>query len=394
MSPPPDRRALAWLAAAHALNDMYQSAVPALLPFLVAERGLTYAAAGGLVLAASAVSSLLQPLLGAASDRRALPALMPVGILVAGAGIAAAALAPNYVLTAAAVLVSGVGVAAFHPEAARHANYASGARRATGMSVFSVGGNLGIAAGPALVTLLASAGGVRGVAWMALPAAFAALLLVRELPRLASFRPAVEAARGISPEPPRWGAFLTLSAIIVIRSMMSFGLTAFIPLWLVSARSVPRGRATLALTVMLLAGAAATLVGGRLADRFGRRRVLVGSLLPLAPLIFATLATPRPGGHRAPRAHGGVLDRELQRRGRHGPGIPPRTRRDRRGRHDGSRDRARRRRRTPPRTSRGSLGRRLGLRPDRGSAGRRRVARARPSRAPASQTGSPERSVR
>ena len=290
----PDRRALTWLAAAHALNDMYQSAVPALLPFLVAERGLTYAAAGGLVLAASAVSSLLQPLLGAASDRRALPALMPVGILVAGAGIAAAALAPNYALTAAAVLVSGVGVAAFHPEAARHANYASGARRATGMSIFSVGGNLGIAAGPALVTLLASAGGVRGVAWMALPAAFAALLLVRELPRLASFRPAVEAARGASPEPPRWGAFLTLSSIIVIRSMMSFGLTAFIPLWLVSARGVPRGRATLALTVMLLAGAVATLVGGRLADRFGRRRVLVGSLLPLAPLIFATLATPGP----------------------------------------------------------------------------------------------------
>lgn len=294
MSRSPNRRALVSLAAAHAVNDMYQSAVPALLPFLVAERGLSYAAAGGLVLAASAVSSVLQPLLGAASDRRGLPFLMPLGILLAGAGIAGAALAPGYALTAAAVLVSGAGVAVFHPEAARHANYASGARRATGMSVFSVGGNLGVAMGPAAVTLLASAGGVPGVAWMAAPAALSAVLLARELPVLASFRPAAEAVRAAAPEAPRWGAFVSLASIIVIRSMMSFGLTAFVPLWLVSARGVPRGRATLVLTVMLLAGAAATLVGGRLADRFGRRRVLVGSLLPLAPLILLTLVTPGP----------------------------------------------------------------------------------------------------
>jgi FSR family fosmidomycin resistance protein-like MFS transporter len=290
----PDRNALTILAAAHAVNDAYQSAVPALLPFLIAERGLTYAAAGGLVLAASAVSSFLQPLLGAASDRRALPFLMPLGILLAGAGIAAATLAPGYALTAAAVLVSGAGVAVFHPEAARHANYASGQKRATGMSIFSVGGNLGIALGPAAVTLLATAGGVRGVAWMAAPAVLAAVLLTRELPRLAAFRPAAEAVLAASPAPPRWGAFLSLSSIITIRSMMSFGLTASIPLWLVSARGVPRSQATLALTVMLLAGAGATLAGGRLADRFGRRRVLVASLLPLAPLIALTLATPGP----------------------------------------------------------------------------------------------------
>jgi FSR family fosmidomycin resistance protein-like MFS transporter len=294
MPRPPDRNALTILAAAHAVNDAYQSAVPALLPFLIAERGLTYAAAGGLVLAASAVSSFLQPLLGAASDRRALPFLMPLGILLAGAGIAAATLAPGYALTAAAVLVSGAGVAVFHPEAARHANYASGEKRATGMSIFSVGGNLGVALGPAAVTILATAGGVRGVAWMAAPAVLAAVLLTRELPRLAAFRPAAEAVLAASPAPPRWGAFLSLSSIITMRSMMSFGLTAFIPLWLVSARGIPRSRATLALTVMLLAGAGATLAGGRLADRFGRRRVLVASLLPLAPLIALTLATPGP----------------------------------------------------------------------------------------------------
>lgn len=200
MSRSPNRRALVSLAAAHAVNDMYQSAVPALLPFLVAERGLSYAAAGGLVLAASAVSSVLQPLLGAASDRRGLPFLMPLGILLAGAGIAGAALAPGYALTAAAVLVSGAGVAVFHPEAARHANYASGARRATGMSVFSVGGNLGVAMGPAAVTLLASAGGVPGVAWMAAPAALSAVLLARELP---SSPRSVRRRRPSGPRPPR-----------------------------------------------------------------------------------------------------------------------------------------------------------------------------------------------
>jgi FSR family fosmidomycin resistance protein-like MFS transporter len=292
-----DRRALSWLAAGHVVNDMNQGAVPALLPFLIAERGLTYAAAGGVVLAATLLSSLIQPVLGHLSDRRPLPFLIPLGVLAAGGGLALAGAVTSYPATIAAILLSGAGVAAFHPESARYANYASGERRATGMSVFSVGGNLGIALGPVAIAVLAGSGGVARVTWMILPAGLMATLLARELPRLRPLRPnAAHALAQTGADGPRWGPFARLSGVIVIRSLFAFGLVSFVPLYLVKVRGVPKEQAALAVTAMLLAGAFATLVGGRLADRFGRRAVLVGFLLPLAPLLVFFLRVPGVAG--------------------------------------------------------------------------------------------------
>jgi FSR family fosmidomycin resistance protein-like MFS transporter len=288
-----DRRALSWLAAGHVVNDMNQGAVPALLPFLIAERGLTYTAAGGIVLAATLLSSLIQPVLGHLSDRRPLPFLIPLGVLAAGGGLALAGAVTSYPATIAAILLSGAGVAAFHPESARYANYASGERRATGMSVFSVGGNLGIALGPVAIAALAGSGGVARITWMILPAVLMAALLARELPRLRPLRPqAAHVLAQAGADGPRWSAFARLSGVIVIRSLFAFGLVSFVPLYLVRVRGVPKEAAALAVTAMLLAGALATLAGGRLADRFGRRAVLVGFLLPLAPLLVFFLRVP------------------------------------------------------------------------------------------------------
>ncbi len=288
-----DRRALSWLAAGHVVNDMNQGAVPALLPFLIAERGLTYTAAGGIVLAATLLSSLIQPVLGHLSDRRPLPFLIPLGVLAAGGGLALAGAVTSYPATIAAILISGAGVAAFHPESARYANYASGERRATGMSVFSVGGNLGIALGPVAIAALAGSGGVARITWMILPAGLMAALLARELPQLRPLRPQVaHALAQAGADGPRWRAFARLSGVIVIRSLFAFGLVSFVPLYLVRVRGVPKEAAALAVTAMLLAGALATLAGGRLADRFGRRAVLVGFLLPLAPLLVFFLRVP------------------------------------------------------------------------------------------------------
>src|SRR5436305_3508742 len=149
-----DRRGIGVLSAGHACVDMCQGAVPALLPFLVAQRGYSYGAASALVLAATVASSIVQPLFGLASDRRSMPWLMPAGLLVAGIGLAVAGLVHPYGLTFAAITLSGLGVAAYHPEASPYANYVSGRRRATGMSLFSVGGNAGFALGPLVVTPL------------------------------------------------------------------------------------------------------------------------------------------------------------------------------------------------------------------------------------------------
>ena len=131
-----DRRAMAALSAGHLCTDLAQGAVPALLPFLLIRDHLSYAAASALVLAATISSSVIQPLFGHLSDRLSLPWLMPLGPALGGLGIALVGVSSSYGLIFAAVLLSGVGVAAFHPEGSRFANYVSGARRASGMSLF------------------------------------------------------------------------------------------------------------------------------------------------------------------------------------------------------------------------------------------------------------------
>ena len=136
-----DRRSLAVLASGHGCADMAQGAIPALLPFLIDQRGISYGAAGALVLVTSVGSSAIQPLFGLGSDRLSLPWLMPLGVLLAGLGIALVGITSSYPATAAAVALSGLGVASFHPEGARFANEVSGDRRGQGMSFFSLGGS-------------------------------------------------------------------------------------------------------------------------------------------------------------------------------------------------------------------------------------------------------------
>src|SRR5919199_606051 len=165
-----DKRAMAVLSAGHLFTDVNQGAVAALVPFLVAERGLSLAAAGTLVLAATLSSSIVQPLFGHFSDRKPLPALMPLGVILGGLGISLVGVAPNYPLILVCVILSGLGVAAFHPESARFANYVSGTGRARGMSFFSVGGNAGFALGPVISTPLIVIFGLPGALFLALPA--------------------------------------------------------------------------------------------------------------------------------------------------------------------------------------------------------------------------------
>ncbi len=109
-------RLLGTLLLGHLTTDLAQGMIPALLPFFIAERGLSYAAAGGLVLAATVASSIVQPVFGYFADRRPSPWLVPAGVAIAGIGVALAGVAPTYPLIAAAVAFHGLGVAAFHPE--------------------------------------------------------------------------------------------------------------------------------------------------------------------------------------------------------------------------------------------------------------------------------------
>lgn len=287
------------LSAGHLFTDVNQGAVAALIPYLVSERGISLAAAGTLMLAATVSSSVVQPLFGVFSDNKPLPALMPLGVLLAGVGIALAGIAPSYPLILLCVVLSGLGVAAFHPEAARFANYVSSSSgRARGMSFFSVGGNIGFALGPALTTPLVVAFGLPGALFLILPAGIMAAVLFHELPRLRSFRPKKIERKDGSPanEPEAWGPFVRMTLVVAVRSFVYFGLVSFVASYYHQVLGTSAALGNAALTVMLGAGAVGTLVAGPLADRFGRRTILLASmaLLPVLLFVFAFLG-PFPG---------------------------------------------------------------------------------------------------
>ncbi|MFL5827763.1 MAG: MFS transporter [Thermoleophilaceae bacterium] len=281
-----DRRSMAVLSTGHMMADTWQGAVPALLPFLIDKRGYSYAAASALVLAATVASSLIQPAFGHFSDRRSLAWLMPAGVLLGGVGIALVGVASDYALTFLAVVISGLGVAAFHPEGSRFANYVSGAKRASGMSLFSLGGNVGFALGPILVTPLVIAFGLSGTLLLLIPTVAVFAWIAIELPRLTRFRPDEgPAAEGAGSPDDDWAGFAKLAGVIAFRTFVYFGLITFVPLYFVHELGTSKATGNTALALMLIGGAVGTLIGGPLADRIGRRAVIVGSMALTAPLI-------------------------------------------------------------------------------------------------------------
>src|SRR6059058_2972357 len=288
---------MAALSAGHGATDFANGALPALLPFFVDRFSLSYTLAAALILASAASSSLIQPLFGAWSDRRGALWLLPSGVALAGIGIALAAAAPAYWLVLLLVVVSGLGVAAYHPEGSKFAAYASGRRRASGMSLFSLGGNMGYALGPTATTPLVLALGLTGGLLLAVPCLAVGALLLAAVPFLAGFapEPGVTPARAAEPDRPR--ALGLLLGVIAFRSVALFGLITFVPLWEVSlGHSKAHGNHLLSL--MLLAGGVGTLAAGPLADRFGRRPVLLVSTAVTAPLILVYVAIGGVAGDR------------------------------------------------------------------------------------------------
>ncbi|HEX3267297.1 MAG TPA: MFS transporter [Gaiellaceae bacterium] len=279
-----DKRAMAALSAGHLATDFANGALPALLPFMVDRFDLSYALAGAVMLASATSSSLIQPLFGAWSDRRGALWLLPTGVAVAGIGIALAAASPSYWLVLLLVVVSGLGVAAFHPEGSKFAAYASGQRRASGMSLFSIGGNMGYALGPTATTPLVLAFGLTGGLLLALPCLVVAAALLLVVPFLRSFAPGPGRAReAVGRDQP--GALVLLLGVIGFRSVAWFGLITFVPLWEVSLGN-SKAHGSHLLSLMLLAGGVGTLVAGPLADRIGRRPVVIASMLATGPLIL------------------------------------------------------------------------------------------------------------
>jgi FSR family fosmidomycin resistance protein-like MFS transporter len=280
------------LVAGHGIDDLYQGAVPALVPFLAADRHYGYLAASGITLAATLLSSVAQPLFGLVTDRRPLPWLVPTGMMLAGAGIGLSGLSGSYLLTWLAICLSGLGVAMYHPESARLARAATRGSH-TGMSWFAFGGNLGFAAGPLLVTVVLARTGLGGTPLLMLPALLAGLLTFA-LIRSARASPARARSSAPVTGEDNWPAFRLLSVAVVCRSIVAFALSTFLALFAEHKLHGGTGTGEIALTLLFISGAAGTLLGGHLAGRWGRIRAIRLAYAATIPVLAGLLWIPGP----------------------------------------------------------------------------------------------------
>lgn len=279
----------------HLMTDISQGAVPALLPYFISEYNLTYSDAGFLIMALTVSSSVVQPLFGFLADRKSLPWFVALGPLLAGLGITIAVLFHQYYLIVFGVFLCGLGVAAFHPEGARMAGIASGEKKASGMSLFSVGGNAGFALGPLMVTSLILLWGLRGITFYFIPALIVAIILYQAAGRFSQLSPEYNLGNKAGKDGAKkielkdaWVPFILLTLAIICRSILFQGINTFLPSYWIEIFQASKEHASTSLTILLGMGVVGNLVGGRLADRFGNLKTVMVAFLLLIPqlLIF------------------------------------------------------------------------------------------------------------
>lgn len=287
------RHAARLLAYSHASVDFYQGAIAALVPFLVLERGYSYAAAAGIVLAFSLSSSIIQPLFGALGDHWRMRWLIPVSILFAGLGIGAISLSDSFWITAAVASVSGAGVAAFHPAGASRAREISRDDDVV-MSWFSLGGNIGFAVSPLIVAATVGVLGLQSAPLLVIPAltGIVAVGLVGRFHTPGS----VTTTRAGDAEVRRddWASFLRMSVAIVCRSVVFVGIGSFIVLFMSVYRDVGEALAGASLFVFYIGGAFGTAIGGHLARRWPRTTIIRWAYVIAVPVIAGMLLIPGP----------------------------------------------------------------------------------------------------
>ncbi len=272
----------------HFTVDWCQGAIPALLPYFIAHYDLSYQAAASLVFANVMVASVLQPLFGYLSDRVSKPWFIPLGPLCCGASMLWMCMSSSYVSLFAAAMLCGLGSSIFHPEGALMVNRIAGGEKGRALGCFSVGGNVGFAAGPAAAGFLVY---VLGIEWMAcftvintVIAAAIFFVMPRAMAAAADFQKK-EKQTGQAPV-NRWGPFGVLSVGIMARSMGFTLANTFIPIFWITVLGASEKEGAGALSILFLTGACCTYLGGVLADRFDMRTIVRAAFLLMVPALY------------------------------------------------------------------------------------------------------------
>ena len=270
----------------HMCSDINQGAISAVLPFLVVSYDYNYTSVAMLVFAANVASAVIQPLFGIIGDKHHSPWLMALGVFLAGLGMTLIGFVNNYWLILASAMVSGIGVAMFHPEGGRLSNIAAGAHKANGMSIFAVGGNIGFFVGPLLTATFLTAFGMHGTLVFVIPTTLCAVVLLIFNSRFKALDSVNTAQQEENSGQEHWGRFWGVMGVLSTRSILEYGLMAFIPLFLMSVMGQSEALSSSVLSVFAVCGAVATVLSGRVSERTGTHKLLITCLVLMVLLLI------------------------------------------------------------------------------------------------------------
>ena len=283
------------MGTCHLLNDMIQSVIPAIYPLLKDRYDFTFAQIGVITLVFQLTSSVLQPFVGRYADRRPRPYSLSAGMCFTLVGLLALAMASDFLLILLSVALIGCGSSIFHPEASRVAQIASGGRKSLAQSIFQVGGNGGSAFGPLLAALIVIPYGQHAVGWFAIAALLASTLLFRVggwyslvlAGQRAGNRVRQAVASAMLPAKTVRTAMWILVLMIFSKYFFNACMTSYFTFYLMEKFGLTVQQSQYCLFAYLAAFAAGTLLGGFLGDRYGRKYVIIFSILGAAPFTLA-----------------------------------------------------------------------------------------------------------
>jgi MFS transporter, FSR family, fosmidomycin resistance protein len=290
---------LAGISFSHFLNDTMQSLIASVYPILKDAYALNFAQIGMITLAFQFTASLLQPVVGHVTDKKAQPFSLAIGMGSTFVGLLLLSIASTYPSILIAAALVGLGSAVFHPESARIARLASGGRYGFAQSVFQLGGSFGTSMGPVLAALIVVPFGQPSIAWFS-SIAFVAIIILWRIglwyrPQISAKKAAVAAVHPDAPSSRRVViALAVLVALLFSKQLYVSSLSSYYIFYLIDKFHVSTQTAQLYLFIFLAANAVGAFLGGPLGDRFGRKIVIWISVLGALPF---TLALPYVGLH-------------------------------------------------------------------------------------------------
>ena len=277
------------MMVAHLCDDLNQGALVAVIPFLVLHNGYSYAEVTALLLASNAASAIIQPLFGWLGDKKPRPWLMALGIFLAGIGMAGVGVLPNYPLIMASAMLSGIGVAMFHPEGGRLGNLTAGEQKGKGMSIFAVGGKLGFTFGPLVATAAITLWGLPGTLIFIIPSTLCAAVLLSQNKALLGFSNPDKGSSADNLYKDNWVGFGFVMGAISCRSIMYYAFLSFIPLFLVYNLGQEEAFASSVISLFALVCAVGTIASGWAGQALGAKKLIIVSYACVAVevIIFA-----------------------------------------------------------------------------------------------------------